>query len=116
MHITLLYIHTPADKVHTGPLLLAGSGRKVDEEDDLVAFVGSPWFTRNAEMKSSGQGLYLDTNLVRASVPREAQDVHADNGFQRQVAVVTVRVREKNNRMRHVSYGKEHRSVFHYGR
>ncbi|CAM9207345.1 unnamed protein product [Ectocarpus sp. 13 AM-2016] len=67
-----------------------GRGRKIDEEDDVVAFVGSPRFTRNAEMKSSGQGLYLDTNLVRGSISREVQDVHADNGFQRQVAVVTV--------------------------
>lgn len=63
-------------------------GERYDEEDDAVTFVGSAPLACNAESKSIGQGIYLNTNLARKEVSQPPNEELA--GLQRQIAPVTV--------------------------
>lgn len=63
-----------------------------DEDNDAVTFVGSASLACNAESKSIGQGLYLNTNLARKGVSQSPDGELA--GLQRQTAPVTVNKHE----------------------
>eukprot|EP00903_Cladosiphon_okamuranus_P015689 g14486.t1 len=63
-------------------------GETNDEDDDAVTFVGSASLACNAESKSIGQGLYLNTNLARKGASQPPDEELP--GLQRQTAPVTI--------------------------